>query len=335
MRNQVFRFTQKNYFFAGIRNVLVLFCAIMTEQKILFHSKSYNRLTEACRALTALMYPFRYSHVYIPLLPAALVEVLSTPTPFIMGVHSSFRTEVAELMDVIVTDLDGGSITVPDGVSLPLLPEYLLSTTQEALSLVLQPELSVADHAFPPQRNNLPLQQSQLTMQPSVLDKEIRAVFMRMFAQLLQGYRSCLTLIRIHPRPVITFHKAGFLGERGLRDCDFTTRVLDCMFFTSFVCERGPPWRPCDVWDELYATLPDLLRQEVAEPSLLLPHVRDLAHQLWANENPNPQAYQQKIPVPPEGAFARIHQPPLPKIAPTQVQAIIDEGLAKNNLKNR
>lgn len=78
--------------------MLVLFCAVMTEHKILFHSASYSRLTEGCRALTALMYPFRYSHVYIPLLPAALVEILSTPTPFIMGVHSSLKYEVAELV---------------------------------------------------------------------------------------------------------------------------------------------------------------------------------------------------------------------------------------------
>lgn len=86
------------FFPLGIRNVLVLFCAVMTEHKILFHSASYSRLTEGCRALTALMYPFRYTHVYIPLLPAALVEVLSTPTPFIMGVHSSLKHEVAELV---------------------------------------------------------------------------------------------------------------------------------------------------------------------------------------------------------------------------------------------
>lgn len=82
----------------GIRNVLVLFCAVMTEHKLLFHSKSYSRLTDGCRALIALMYPFRYCHVYIPLLPAALIEVLSTPTPFVMGVHSSLKSEVAELV---------------------------------------------------------------------------------------------------------------------------------------------------------------------------------------------------------------------------------------------
>lgn len=43
----------------GIKNVMLLFCAVCTEQKILFHSKSFSRLTESCRALTALMYPFR------------------------------------------------------------------------------------------------------------------------------------------------------------------------------------------------------------------------------------------------------------------------------------
>lgn len=105
-------------------------------------------------------------------------------------------------MDVIVADLDGGSLLVPDGVSLPLLPEPLLSNTQEALSLVLQPELSSADHAFPPAPAPRP-------PHAALLDKEIRAVFMRTFAQLLQGYRSCLTIIRIHPKPVITFHKVS------------------------------------------------------------------------------------------------------------------------------
>lgn len=53
------------------------------------------------------------------------------------------------------------------------------------------------------------------------------------------------------------------------------------------------------------------------------------------NENPNPQPYVQKILKPPEGAFARIHQPLLPRINPETVQAIIDEGLAKSNLKAR
>ncbi|KAI5738379.1 hypothetical protein M8J77_006210 [Diaphorina citri] len=314
----------------GIRNVLLLFCAVMTEHKILFQSRSYGHLTEACRALTALMYPFKHSHVYIPLLPTGLVDVLSTPTPFVIGVHSSLKIDASELMDVIVADLDGGAIIVPGSLSPPiyLLPEPLLSHTTESLSLVLQTELATADFAFPPPITSRP-------SHPALIDKEIRAVFLRTFAQLLQGYRSCLTIIRIVPKPVITFHKAAFLGERGLIDCDFTTRVLDCMFFASFVSERGPPWRPCDQWDELYCEFTELLRREAQDQKCVQQHIQKLSQDLYINENPNPQPYVQKIIKPPDGAFARIHQPTFPKIDAEQVQALINDGLAKQNVKSR
>jgi myotubularin-related protein 5/13 len=56
---------------------------------------------------------------------------------------------------------------------------------------------------------------------------------------------------------------------------------------------------------------------------------------LYTNENPNPQPYVQKILKPPDGAFTRIHQRCFPSVDVSQVQAIIDEGLAKNNLNSR
>uniref|UniRef100_A0A8B9LJQ9 SET binding factor 1 n=1 Tax=Astyanax mexicanus TaxID=7994 RepID=A0A8B9LJQ9_ASTMX len=218
----------------GIVNVLYLFCAALTEHKILFLSKSYQRLTDACRALLAIMFPLKYSFTYVPILPGKLLEVLSTPTPFIIGVNSFFRSETQELLDVIIADLDGGTVTIPECVHISLLPEPLLQHTQTALSMVLDPELEVADQAFP------------LTTQPSALkiqDKEIRAVFLWLFAQLFQGYRWCLHIIRIHPEPVIRFHKAAFLGQRALSEDDFLMKVLDGMAFAGFVSERGPPYR--------------------------------------------------------------------------------------------
>lgn len=64
------------------------------------------------------------------------------------------------------------------------------------------------------------------------------------------------------------------MGERSLIDCDFATRVLDCMFFTGFVSERGPPWRPCDLWDELYSNIGELLKIEAQDPKKLLNHIQ-------------------------------------------------------------
>ncbi|CAN8027521.1 unnamed protein product, partial [Ixodes persulcatus] len=311
----------------GIHNVVTLFCAAMTELKILLHSRSYSRLNDACSALTSLMFPFKYSHVYIPLLPASLVEFLSTPTPFIMGVHSSLRSEVAELLDVLLVDLDGGSVFVPECVTVSMLPEPLHSQLYTQLCMVLRPELMSADDAFPPTQAGL--------SQPAMLDKEIRAIFLRTFAQLFQGYRSCLTIVRIHPRPFITFHKAAFLGQRGFTESEFVVKLLDCMFFNTFVAERGPPYRVCDVFDELYASMHDLVKMEARDPDRTLLHIRQLAQQLYLNENPNPQPYVEKIPKPTEGAFTRIHQPQFPKLDGALVKSIVETGLSRNHLGSK
>lgn len=39
-----------------------------------------------------------FSFTYVPILPGKLLEVLSTPTPFIIGVNSFFRSETQELV---------------------------------------------------------------------------------------------------------------------------------------------------------------------------------------------------------------------------------------------
>uniref|UniRef100_A0A803TVS7 SET binding factor 2 n=1 Tax=Anolis carolinensis TaxID=28377 RepID=A0A803TVS7_ANOCA len=306
----------------GIQNVLSLFCAVLTENKVLFHSASFQRLSDACRALESLMFPLKYSYPYIPILPAQLLEVLSSPTPFIIGVHSIFCNEIHELLDVIIADLDGGTIKIPECIHLSPLPEPLLHQTQTALSLVLHPDLETADYAFPPPRTAL--------SQSKMLDKEVRGVFLRLFAQLFQGYRSCLQLIRIHAEPVINFHKAAFLGQRGLIENDFLTKVLNGMAFAGFVSERGPPYRSCDLFDELVAFEVERIKSEESNSSKMLKHVRELAEQLFKNENPNPHMAFQKVPRPTEGSHLRIHVLPFPKINENQVQDLIQDGLVKN-----
>ncbi|XP_072475558.1 myotubularin-related protein 13 isoform X2 [Notamacropus eugenii] len=308
----------------GIQNVLSLFCAVLTENKVLFHSTSFQRLSDACRALESLMFPLKYSYPYIPILPAQLLEVLSSPTPFIIGVHSVFRNEVHELLDVIIADLDGGTIKIPECIHLSPLPEPLLHQTQMALSLILHPDLEVADYAFPPPRTAL--------SHSKMLDKEVRAVFLRLFAQLFQGYRSCLQLIRIHAEPVIHFHKTAFLGQRGLVENDFLIKVLNGMAFAGFVSDRGPPYRSCDLFDELVAFEVERIKVEESNPLKMIKHIRELAEQLFKNENPNPHMAFQKVPRPTEGSHLRVHILPFPKINEARVQELIQEGLLKNQL---
>uniref|UniRef100_A0A671RRR1 Myotubularin-related protein 5-like n=1 Tax=Sinocyclocheilus anshuiensis TaxID=1608454 RepID=A0A671RRR1_9TELE len=305
----------------GIVNVLCLFCAALTEHKILFLSSSYQRLTDACRALLAIMFPLKYSFTYVPILPGKLLEVLSTPTPFIIGVNSHFRSETQELLDVIIADLDGGTVTIPECVHISLLPEPLLHHTQTIISMVLDPELEVADHAFPPSS----VQLATLKIQ----DKEIRAVFLWLFAHLFQGYRWCLHIIRIHPEPVIRFHKAAFLGQRALAEDDFLMKVLDGMAFAGFVSERGPPYRATDLFDDLIANQVERIRQETGDPHKVMKHIKELAEQLFRNENPYPAVTMHRVQRTAENAQPRLPQTSFPHLDEVSVQLFIDHAAAK------
>uniref|UniRef100_A0A452QBM6 UDENN domain-containing protein n=1 Tax=Ursus americanus TaxID=9643 RepID=A0A452QBM6_URSAM len=298
----------------GITNVLSLFCAALTEHKVLFLSRSYQRLSDACRGLLALLFPLRYSFTYVPILPAQLLEVLSTPTPFIIGVNAAFQAETQELLDVIVADLDGGTVTVPECVHIPPLPEPLQSQTHSVLSMVLDPELELADLAFPPPSTSA----SSLKMQ----DKELRAVFLRLFAQLLQGYRWCLHMVRIHPEPVIRFHKAAFLGQRGLVEDDFLMKVLEGMAFAGFVSERGVPYRATDLFDELVAHEVARMRADENHPQRILRHVKELAEQLYKN-------VWSSCHLAPGTSHLRRVPRPFPRLDDGMVQWIVDQATAK------
>ncbi|XP_033127612.1 myotubularin-related protein 13-like isoform X3 [Anneissia japonica] len=310
----------------GIQNVITLFSLALTDNKILFHSSSYTRLTDACTSILALLYPFKYCYVYIPVLPEPLKEVLNTPTPFIMGVHSDLKNEIAELLDVTAVDLDGGTIIVPDCVNCLQPPEYMLEKLHRELTMVLCPDLQIADLAFPPSS-------SKGCSKPEFLDKEIRAIFMRLQVEMLLGYRLSLTIIRIHPKPVISFNKGLYLMQRGLFGEEFLSKLYDSMSFVTFVNERGPPYRICDIFDKLVANYQRMLIEEEGNQEKVLKNIKEISLQLYQNENPSPEPYVQKIPRPSETSLTD-HQP-FPRLNREELQEIISGGveMAKVNPK--
>ena len=52
------------------------------------------------------------SYVYIPILPESLLDFLTAPTPFLMGVHMSYKRHIPDL----VSTLDAAKWNVLPGV---------------------------------------------------------------------------------------------------------------------------------------------------------------------------------------------------------------------------
>lgn len=56
-----------------------------------------STLSQSCHAVVALLYPFTWQHTYIPVLPPSMLDIVCTPTPFIVGLLSSSLPRLKEL----------------------------------------------------------------------------------------------------------------------------------------------------------------------------------------------------------------------------------------------
>ena len=155
----------------GPTNLMNLVLLILTDNKVAVFGRSFSALSEASRALTALIYPFKYSLTLIPVLPHSMLDYIMSPVPFLVGLHADrWEERLGENPDVIGCDLDGSKLHIPDHLQIPKLPEQLEKELIHRLTLVSQPGLATADLAFSPSK--------QAPSAPPILDKEVRAIFL-------------------------------------------------------------------------------------------------------------------------------------------------------------
>eukprot|EP00947_MAST-08B_sp_MAST-8B-sp1_P004922 g4922.t1 len=79
-------------------SVATLLKALLLEDKVVFHCQHVELLTPAIEAALALLFPFVWHCPYIPYLPPGMLDldgVVSSPTPIIVGVHSTSYAEIA------------------------------------------------------------------------------------------------------------------------------------------------------------------------------------------------------------------------------------------------
>eukprot|EP00128_Syssomonas_multiformis_P014258 Colp12_sorted_trinity150504_noHs@15435 len=122
------------------RNILVLFASLLFERRVLFTSSKLSTLTACAHCVSTLLYPLYWQHVFIPVLPASLIDYVSAPMPFVIGVHSSLMKTVRmmPLDEVVIVNVDEDRVetTTHDINAIPMdLQSTLLATLRTYSSL--------------------------------------------------------------------------------------------------------------------------------------------------------------------------------------------------------
>lgn len=226
----------------SIQNCLQVILAILLEQKILLRSRDYNALTMCILALTKMLYPLQYMFPVIPLLPTSLPnaeQILLSPTPFLIGIPSSFLKEKGQhvpLSEILLVDIDSGQLIY--GSSLPPLPDF---PTQEKnnlcnqllcalelmkkgtnlspdaiVNLITRPQRPTIDDSDPGASDPTCATDYVTPVDVDIIDVATRVAMVRFLNSpaILGDFTEHTRTLRLFPRPVVTFQYASFMRSR-------------------------------------------------------------------------------------------------------------------------
>ena len=184
----------------GWDELIIAIIQLSLEKKVLLVSKYKSLLSAVSTTLTSLLFPFKWMHVLIPILPDEMSSFLEWPFPFLIGTEKRFydktKNEIPE--DVIVINLDKGEMKTSEG--LPKMPakefKLLSSRVRKASSSILLPqsseerekELKMCEDAFLFNVNML--LNDMMDWDKHKFDAlEIRDAFLEFFCMILKNYQ--------------------------------------------------------------------------------------------------------------------------------------------------
>lgn len=207
--------------------------ALLMERRVIFISRKLSTLSSCVQACVALLYPFSWQHVFIPVLPLAMIQFVCAPVPFVVGLLASHLPELqaqSELMEeVLLIDVESSS-PVPPSQDYRMVPEkYLLplvATIAKARKIVCdekkksKSDKSVGDklkHFFNSDKNSssgmggnsrttMALQEYYKEAQPTDnVAKMIENAFISFFAETMGHYTNYLTATEFDKDAFLTF----------------------------------------------------------------------------------------------------------------------------------
>lgn len=189
------------------QTLVALLAALLLERRIIFVSKSLQTLSDCCNAAMSLIYPLEWQHVFIPILPRRLMDFLSSPTPYIIGVLKSEIDQIIppkeysgsiysampllDLDEVFVLDVDTGVILRhdTDEQDRSFIPFYLINRLKTLLDAYVFREYTISKMHL---RSNPNDTQSAPESETQLINTAIADTLLKFFILLFGCYRECM-----------------------------------------------------------------------------------------------------------------------------------------------
>ncbi|KAM3842533.1 DENN domain-containing protein 1C-like [Diretmus argenteus] len=190
-----------------VGNLLQLYASMLFERRILIFASKLSTLTACVHALSAVLYPMYWQHIFIPVLPPHLLDYCCAPMPYLIGVHTSLTERVRSrgLEEVVILNVDTNTLETPFD-DLKRIPSDVMSGLKV-----------------------------HLKRQAASPGWGVARAFLRAQALLFGGYRDAL---QRHKEGEMWFSEELFLDHRSPSMRQFLQSAIHLQFFKEFIDGR-------------------------------------------------------------------------------------------------
>ncbi|XP_042655946.1 DENN domain-containing protein 2C isoform X3 [Tyto alba] len=139
----------------SISHMIRVFASLLLERRVIFVADSLSTLSKCGHAAVATLYPFTWQHTYIPVLPTSMIDIVCSPTPFLIGILSCSLPQLQDLPieEVLIVDLCAGKFLQEVSDEDEILPHKL----QAALVQILEERSEILSHEQSDTQGDIPL----------------------------------------------------------------------------------------------------------------------------------------------------------------------------------
>uniref|UniRef100_A0A8C0YIU2 DENN domain-containing protein 3 n=1 Tax=Cyprinus carpio carpio TaxID=630221 RepID=A0A8C0YIU2_CYPCA len=210
--------------------ILEIISSILMEQRVVFLSTDWAKLTLVAECFMIFIHPLRWQHPFVPVLSRQMLDFIMAPTAFLMGCHTSHFEEVAEeLDDLVLIDIDKGTVLSSSSNRLEL-PDVPLTARDcfifQAKGLQLHYDLDVCRAGSHTDINELRAHRRQW-------QRKVNTIILNITLELTVNIFSEVCDFLNYEHRV--FNSEEFLRSRETTDHEFYKKVLDTHIFHSFL----------------------------------------------------------------------------------------------------
>ncbi|XP_075578509.1 DENN domain-containing protein 2C isoform X2 [Pelecanus crispus] len=139
----------------SVSHMIQVFASLLLERRVIFVADNLSTLSKCGHAAVATLYPFTWQHTYIPVLPTSMIDIVCSPTPFLIGILSCSLPQLQDLPieEVLIVDLCADKFLQEVSDEDEILPHKL----QAALVQILEERSEILSHEQSDAQGDMPL----------------------------------------------------------------------------------------------------------------------------------------------------------------------------------